>query len=311
MSSSMLMAEADEHTTYTAQAVRNWGLVRLELSSKQKLEPGDVAPFLTPSLTTLIADVALPQTPEAALLMLPTPLLLITSLDIDIAIVNLPRDSAADASGALAVLAQQLPQLTSLHLRGGGRMPQLLDAAPRPPATALSLLPRLRHLLIGGPALAQSLAPVLSTLPDLTSLGLPGGVLLEDVHWLPPLTRLRRLSLGCCTWGAMFDCELGHRWQDEDPLSFAHMAERRRQDAGIGPHLEALKGMRGLTELVLYLFNEPSLLLPPFESMLPLPAMLRRLVVSDTWMLEAAERALGQHVDEICLLASESCDCGA
>jgi hypothetical protein len=295
----MLMAETDAHTTCTTQAVRNRGLVRLELSSNQKLEPGDVAPFLTPSLTTLIADVALPPTPEAALLMLPTSLLLITSLDIDIVTVNLPQDSPADVSGTLAVLAQQLPQLTSLHLRGWAYLPRLQDAQTLPPTTALSLLPRLRHLHIGGPSLVQYLAPVLSTLPDLTSLALPGGVRPEDVHWLPPLTRLRSLTLG----GRKQELMFAHHWQD------GNIAE-----AHIGAHLEAVRQMRGLTELALHLTCEPSTVPPLFRSIVPLPAMLRRLVVSDWRVLEEAERALGQHVDEICLLASEcewECDRGA
>jgi hypothetical protein len=63
--------------------------------------------------------------------------------------------------------------------------------------------------------------------------------------------------------------------------------------------LEAVKQMRGLTELVLLPVNEPPSLLPPFGSMVPPPAMLRRLVVSGRWMLKEAERALGRHVDEI------------
>jgi hypothetical protein len=62
MSSSMLMAGTDARTTCTSQAVRNRGLLRLQLSSEQKLEPGNAAPFLAPSLTTFIADVALPPT---------------------------------------------------------------------------------------------------------------------------------------------------------------------------------------------------------------------------------------------------------
>jgi hypothetical protein len=276
------MAGTYAHTTFSSQAVRNWGLVRLELSGL--VEPSEVAPFLTPSLTTLIAEVAFPPTPEAALL--PTPLLLITSLDIDM-LVDLLQDSGADVSRTLAVLAQQLPQLTSLHLRGGGPMTQLQDAHPLPAMTALSLLTRLRHLLVGGPSLAQCLAPAISTLPDLTSLGLPGGVRPEGVRWLPPLTRLRSLTLG-------------RRWQDKDTT-----------EADIGAHLEAVRQMRGLTELVLHLTRKPSTVPPLFGPMVPPPAMLRRLVVSGRWMLEEAERAWGRYVDEICLVASESFDSAA
>jgi hypothetical protein len=279
------MALAEAWALCTVQAVQRMGLQHLEVAT---IRPGAatvgggitdfIAPFLSTSLTSLATYQSLAMTADSVMRTLATQLPLLRSLDCAAHISLSPSGHVADA---LAALAQQAPQLTSLCFRsrdGPSRDASNVQLG-MPHPMALSQLSNLQRLIIANKQLASCLAPALCTLPALTRLELTYGIDKSVAHYLAALTRLRSLRLGRCIireeyWEAM----------------------------------QAATQMDSLTELVMgqsLLTVDEGL----FAGLLPPPSQLRRLVVTSQAMWQVAWQVLGLCVQDICLEdASEQTD---
>jgi hypothetical protein len=306
------------------QALRKLPLQHLELAEHvfDHHSSDSLAPFLPPSLTSLASNSVLSLIPEAVSRMLPHQLL-ITSLDITVA------GHGTMAAAALDVLGGQLPQLTSLRLAapaafGQGRRPVLRGVSPRlvlpnsvqggghaSHASNLSQLSKLQRLSIGSQVVAHCLMPGLSTLPELTRLELADAVDGQDLQWLPGLRRLKSLHLAVRPFhqfGEVVD-ELAAARQLQGLTELGLLVQ---QSPG-GPSSRYLRtfgdawGTRqppGRWDLLAQRLREHSRgarsgAQPVFAGLLPVPVLLRRLVVPRP-MLQAALEALGWCVDDVC-----------
>jgi hypothetical protein len=262
------------------QAVAGLDLQHLEL---QRISFGKLAPYLSPSLTSLTTDAELPLDSASVKHALPRPLPLLRSLAIR-ELAALP----ADIPAAFSTLEQQLQQLTSLTLAGpsflrgplskAGRLEQAAGQGPY----GLSHLSKLQHLCLDSIPMMHLLAADLPTLPALTSLALPQVLPPNSIAHLAALGGLRSLRLG------------------------PRMSMREK--GALRDVLAAARQLRGLTELVLlygdlepwndgvsHVFDKEM-----YGALVPPPILLRRLVVPDWRVLPEAVRLLGGQVDDVC-----------
>jgi hypothetical protein len=237
----------------------------------------ELAPFLHPSLTSFVTSSTIQLTPEHVASVFPRPLPSLSSLDI---VAGMSKEAEAEAGGALQLLGEQLPQLTSLILRnmpcggpeGWSRDVERSQREARHVASDLSQLSKLQQLSISSWSQARFLAPALSTLPALTRLDL--NTYQHSVALPLQLPRLRSLHLIVTRDGAV-------------------------------EFFQGVRQMDGITELVLRRIDVPCTQRDATANLrllaAPPPASLQRLVLPGMFVAEARAALEGYAVDIVSL----------
>jgi hypothetical protein len=261
------------------QALRRLRVQDLQLAeSFGNSSPEAFAALLTPCLTSLKSSFTFPLTPATILSRFPArqPL---QSLDI-----TCSCQGPADAGDALALLPVHVPGLTRLALRSpsaGSFYSSVLGGplqVPPAPVRSLTELSNLQQLHVSGGALVAAIASSLPLLPALTRLELPDLMPGGQASVLVALTGLKSLHLG-----------------------HPHPQSRLSGAAALAAAaLAAVRQMSALTELVLEQDTRSWGSRSPLGALLPVPGMLRRLVVADESIVEEAAGLLGGVIDEIC-----------